>query len=145
MRTRLAQSIAATPEALWNVVADPQHLPRWWPRVTRVENVGEGSWTTVLGTGKGRGVRADYRLLEWDEPRLLRFGQDLVGSPFERLMTRHETTLTLDPDDTGGTLVGLEINQKLKGTARFGAFMVRRAARSQLAEALEGLDRICGR
>jgi len=23
---------------VWNVVSDPYHLPRWWPKVTRVES-----------------------------------------------------------------------------------------------------------
>ncbi len=47
------------------VVTDPYHLPRWWPNTQRVENVSEGdpadrSWTQVLVTRDGRGVRADY-------------------------------------------------------------------------------------
>ena len=41
--------IAAPPSAIWAVVADPYHLPRWWPNTQRVENVSgsgeDGSWT----------------------------------------------------------------------------------------------------
>jgi len=35
-RTR---TIAASTEELWDVLGDPHHLPRWWPRVSRVEAV----------------------------------------------------------------------------------------------------------
>ena len=48
---------------LWELVSDPAHLPRWWPNVTRVEDVQAGAWTTVMATGSGRPVRADYTLL----------------------------------------------------------------------------------
>src|ERR671914_769981 len=48
----------ASPGRVWSVVSDPYHLPRWWPRTQRVENVtaGEGKgrkWTQVLETGDG--------------------------------------------------------------------------------------------
>ncbi len=34
-----SRTIAASPQELWDVVGDPHHLPRWWPRVSRVESV----------------------------------------------------------------------------------------------------------
>ena len=59
---------------VWRVVADPEHLPRWWPKVTRVEAVqerkrGAGTlWTAVMETQAGRAVRADYRCLYAKRP-----------------------------------------------------------------------------
>ena len=39
---RRSRTIAAPAQELWDVIRDPHHLPRWWPRVTRVEDVEEG-------------------------------------------------------------------------------------------------------
>ena len=33
---------------------DPHHLPRWWPRVTRVEDVEDGAFTEVMRTAEGQ-------------------------------------------------------------------------------------------
>ena len=33
---------------VWQVVRDPYHLPRWWPRVQRVEGVTDEHFTEVL-------------------------------------------------------------------------------------------------
>ncbi len=46
---------------------DPHHLPRWWPRVTRVEDVEDGAFTEVMRTRKGKFVRADFNLVRADE------------------------------------------------------------------------------
>ena len=37
--TRRSRTIAAPLQLLWEVVEDPHHLPRWWPRVERIEDV----------------------------------------------------------------------------------------------------------
>jgi hypothetical protein len=42
-----------------------------------------------------------------------------------------------------GTRVTVALDQKLKGYSRTGGFLLRRATRKRLDEALEGLDRIC--
>ena len=62
--TRVSRTLAASPEAVWEVVADPWHQTRWWPRVVRMEAVEDDCFTQVLGTARGRGVRADFRVLE---------------------------------------------------------------------------------
>ena len=51
----------AAVDAVWAVVGDPYHLPRWWPRVERVEGVDAGAWTSVMRSERGKAVRADYR------------------------------------------------------------------------------------
>ena len=50
--------------------------------------------------------------------------------------------MTLEPAD-GGTQVTIAQRQKLRGYSRTGGFMLRRATRSKLEEALEGLERVC--
>ena len=59
-RTRV---IAAAPERVWATVADPHHLPRWWPRVARVEGVDGRHFTEVLRTDRGKAVRADFTVI----------------------------------------------------------------------------------
>jgi uncharacterized protein YndB with AHSA1/START domain len=138
--TRVSRTLAASPEAVWAVVADPWHQARWWPRVVRMEAVDEDRFTQVLGTARGRGVRADFRLLETRPPRLLRWKQELPGTPFERLLAEAVTAVELEAADGGATTVTIELRQQLHGWSRLVPFLFRRAARRQLADALAGLD-----
>jgi uncharacterized protein YndB with AHSA1/START domain len=142
---RRSRTVAAPPEQLWEVVSDPHHLPRWWPRVTRVEDVEAGAFTEVMRTEKGKLVRADFQLVEVDPlGHRLRWEQRLEGTPFARVLSAAETELTLAPAGEG-TTVSIELRQKLNGVlARVGGFMVRRAAIATVDEALEGLERISG-
>jgi len=141
-RTRRTRTIAATPEQLWRTVCDPHHLPRWWPRVQRVEAVDPEHFTQVLGTDKGRAIRADFRVLESRAPELRRWAQEIEGSPFERLLRSAETEVRLAADDAGGTNVTLTIRQRLRGVGALGGFMVRRATNKVADEALRALARI---
>jgi uncharacterized protein YndB with AHSA1/START domain len=141
--TRRSRTIQASSRDLWEVVSDPHHLPRWWPRVTRVEGVDGESFTEVLRSPKGKVVRADFTLLEADEQasRLL-WTQQLQGSPFERLLSRAETEVNLQ-EHGAATSVTIELRQSLNGVfPRLGGYMVRRAAAATLEEALAGLERI---
>ena len=84
---RRSRIIAAPAEQLWEVIGDPHHLPRWWPRVTRVEDVEGNAFTEVMRTAKGKFVRADFQLVEADErSRSLKWEQRLAGTPFGRLL-----------------------------------------------------------
>ena len=143
-RTRRRRTLTAPVEEVWKVDADPHHLPRWWPRVSRVEEVEPERWTMVLATEKGRPVRADYRLVESDPPRRRLYAQELAGSPFERLFAESITDVELEPAGEG-TEVTIEVRQKLRGLTRLAGFMIRNAARRQLDQALEGLEEACAR
>ena len=138
--TRRSREFAAPPEEVWAIVGDPYHLPRWWPRVTRVEAVAGGKFTEVLqGARSGRNVRADFRLDEKRKGELVRFSQLVDGSPFEKVLREAQTTIALAPAGEG-TQVSLTISQRLRGLSRLGGFMVRRATRKILDEALDGLE-----
>jgi uncharacterized protein YndB with AHSA1/START domain len=146
---RRTRRIAAPAQELWETVADPHHLPRWWPRVSRVEDVTEDAFTEVLKTASGKAVRADFTLTERDDAaRKLRWEQRLEGSPFARLLKSAETELSLEQTDGEGalqTLVTIELRQALNGfLSRFGSYMVRKAAASTIEQALDGLERISG-
>jgi uncharacterized protein YndB with AHSA1/START domain len=138
--TRVSRTVPAVPDVVWPVVSDPWHQPRWWPRVRRVEGVADGRWTQVLATQSGKGIRADFQMLETEAPRRLRWEQELAGSPFERFLEQAVTTIELAPAGAG-TRVSIELRQQLLGWSRLAPWLFRRAARRQLGEALEGLER----
>lgn len=143
-RARRTRLIGADRPAVWAVVSDPYQLPRWWPKVARVETVqerkrGSGTlWTKVLKTQAGRDVRADFRCLYSKQPTAYGWEQEIEGSPFAKVFRSSVTRIEL-ADANGGTRVRLEANQRLRGMSRFGGFMVRRATAAQLEEALESL------
>jgi uncharacterized protein YndB with AHSA1/START domain len=157
---RRTRTIAAPRDDLWAIVSDPHHLPRWWPRVTRVENVEGDAFTEVMRTKKGKAVRADFNVTRHDhEAGVLVWTQLVEGTPFAHVLRSAETELSLRPAD--GVSVGapscsvtIELRQQLvgfsprlgriSGSARFGGYMVRRAAAATLEEALDGLERIGG-
>lgn len=128
---------------LWDIVRDPHHLPRWWPRVSRVEAVEGNAFTEVLMSAKGKLVRADFTLVETDEAqRRLMWSQELENSPFARLLASAETEVQMAAEGLD-TDVTIELRQAMTGFfPRFGGYMVRRAAAATLEEALDGLERI---
>ena len=131
---------------VWSLVSDPYSLPRWWPRVSRVENVekrGSGrrsQWTKVLETSEGRGVRADYRCLSAAENERYVWEQELEGTPFARHLRHSKVEVALRESD-GGTQVDLSSVQSLKGMSRLGSPMMRRGQGAILDEALDGIER----
>ena len=141
--------IAASRERVWALVSDPHHLPRWWPRALRVEDVrGEpgsrrAQWTLVLGTAKGRGVRADYRSVSVAAGERYIWEQRVEETPFERIVRSAEVTVLLEPAG-GSTEVTLTSDERLRGLSRLGAAMMRGAAKRRLDEALEGIERALG-
>jgi uncharacterized protein YndB with AHSA1/START domain len=145
-RTR---TILASPRELWEVLGDPHHLPRWWPRVSRVESVGDDAFTEVLMSAKGKMVRADFKLLDSVSERRIVWSQQIDNTPFARILTSAETEISLEGAQGGEgptTDVTIELRQTLRGfLARLGSHLVRRAAGSTLEEALDGLERIVGR
>ncbi len=147
--TRRSRTIAISLEETWALVSDPHHLPRWWPRVERVEGVEDGAFTEVLKTAKGKLVRADFTVAELDEgARRLTWSQQIEGSPFARVLASADTVVELVAagEDTDVTL---ELRQTPAGARsgswffpRLGGHMMRRAAAATLEEALDGLERL---
>jgi uncharacterized protein YndB with AHSA1/START domain len=132
------QRIDAPRERIWRVICDPHSLPRWWPRLQRVEEASPEAWTKVLTSNSGKPIRADYTLTTTDPPNRIEWQQELAETPFERILS--ESTMTITLDDSGeATDVSLTSRERLRGLARLGGPMVRRAARKRLDEALERL------
>ncbi len=142
--------IAAPRERIWELVSDPHHLPRWWPRTVRVEDVrrtGSGKrsrWTTVLGTERGKGVRADYRCTSAATGERYVWEQEVEGTPFERILRFSRLEIRLDEGRADGTSVNLASSERLRGLSRLGSPMMRMAIRRRLDEALDGIERAVG-
>jgi carbon monoxide dehydrogenase subunit G len=149
LKTSRSRPVEAPRPAVWDVVSNPYHLARWWPKVARVEAVQERTrgtgtlWTKVLQTQAGRHVRADFRCLYSKAPSAYGWEQEIEGSPFAKVLRSSEVRIELEEAD-GGTLVVLRAEQRLRGLSRFGRFMLRRATNRQLEEALDGLERALG-
>jgi uncharacterized protein YndB with AHSA1/START domain len=138
-RTR---TLAAGQQELWELVADPHHMPRWWPGVERVEGVDEDRFTQVFKTKRGRPVRADFHIVESQPPWVRSWEQEIPGTPFERVLRQAVTEVRLEPVENGTEVTIAQI-QKLRGYSRTGGLLLRGATRSRLDEALDGLERIC--
>ena len=130
-------------ERIWKVVSDPYSLPRWWPRVQRVEEVSDEGWTMVLLSDRGKPIRADYTLADARPMELLEWRQELEETPFERMLSQSRLVIELDGDEgSASTAVKLRSTERLRGLARLGSPMVRRATRRRLSRALEQLGEL---
>jgi uncharacterized protein YndB with AHSA1/START domain len=145
-RTRVLDAPIAE---VWKVIEDPYQMPRWWPRVERMEGVEEDRFTQVFVSKRRRTVRADYRVLASEAPDAeypsghRTWTQEVAGTPFERVLHESITEILVEPLPEG-TRVTLAQRQKLKGYTRFGALSMRGATIRRLDEALDGLARILG-
>ena len=135
--------VPRAPDEVWQVVSDPDQLPRWWPGVTRVEDTSAQAWTTVLTSPKGKSVRMDYSRVEATEPTRLVWRQEVAASPFERILEEATTSLELAQTESG-TRVAIELEQKPRGWARFAPLQFRAAGKRQVEGAVEGLERLLG-
>jgi uncharacterized protein YndB with AHSA1/START domain len=138
---RRAREIAAEPERIWRIVSDPEQLPRWWPAVVRVEDASTAAWTSVLRSPKGKLLRADFTRVSVNPERSIVWRQEVEETPFEKLLARASTEIALEPAGDG-TTVAITARERLRGLSRLGGFMVRRATRRRLDEALTGLEAI---
>jgi len=146
MRVTRHRTIAAPVAEVWKLVSDPYNLPRWWPRVGRVENVDRkdggrrSQWTKVLQTAEGRGVRADYRCLSSAENERYVWEQQLEGTPFARHLrsSRVEVALRAAGERTEVELASVQV---MRGMSRLGSPLLRKAQAEILDEALDGIER----
>jgi uncharacterized protein YndB with AHSA1/START domain len=135
------RTLSAEPQAVWDVVSDPYHLPRWWPTVQRVEDVSESAWTTVATSSRGRAVRFDWSRVYINPPERIVWRQELAQTPFERFLRESVTGVILEPAGHE-TRVELRIVRRLRGLARFGGLQMRRAVRRELDGALDQLEAV---
>jgi len=161
---RASRRIAAPADELWRIVSDPYHLPRWWPRVERVEDVDGGAFTEVMKTKAGKTVRADFAVVQQEpDSGTLVWRQQLEGTPFAGVLSHSETELHVVAleEPAQACEVTIELRQELSGrppaqeqaraggrplkrTPSLGGWLLRRAASRQIQGALDGLEEISG-
>jgi hypothetical protein len=90
-------------------------------------------------------VRADFEVVESDAPRVRRWSQQLVNTPFERVLASSEVEVRLEAEGDARTRVAVSLVQRVHGLALLGSFMVRRAGRRQVDAALDGLEALVAR
>lgn len=139
-KVRRRRTVAAEPDSVWAVVSDPGYLPEWWPGVERVEEATPEAWTELLRSSKGKLLRADFTRTECEPQRALAWRQELDESPFQRFMSEATTRISIETSASGSTGVELRAVRRLRGLARLGWPLVRRATRRQLDQALSGLE-----
>jgi uncharacterized protein YndB with AHSA1/START domain len=145
-RVTRRRTVEAPVADVWKLVSDPYALPRWWPRVSRVEDVDtrpggrRSQWTKVLETQHGRGVRADYRCVSSAEPERYVWEQQLEGSPFAKHLKDSRVDVELHAAGEGETRVVLTSEQTMRGMSRLGGWMMRKGQRDILDAALDGLE-----
>ena len=108
--------------------------------VRQVQGGRRSRWTTVLGTKRGRGVRADYRCTSAALGERYVWEQEIEGTPFEKILRSARLEIQLE-DRTGSTAVTLASSERLRGLSRLGSLMMRRATRKRLDHALTGIER----
>jgi hypothetical protein len=116
-------------------------------RVEDVRQMGSGKrsrWTMVLGTDRGKGVRADFRCTSAATGERYLWEQDVEGTPFERILRYSRLEILLDDGRERGTSVRLASSERLRGLSRLGSPMMRMATRKRLDEALDGIERAVG-
>ena len=100
-------------------------------------------WTTVLGTERGKGVRADYRCTSAATGERYVWEQEVEGTPFERILRYSRMEIQLE-EKGDGTAVRLASSERLRGLSRLGSPMMRMAIGRRLDEALDGIERAVG-
>jgi uncharacterized protein YndB with AHSA1/START domain len=143
--TRRRTVEAPVPE-VWKLISDPYALPRWWPRVSRVEDVDarqagrRSQWTKVLETQHGRGVRADYRCVSAAEPERYVWEQQLENSPFAKHLKESRVEIELHAGGAEETRVVMTSVQTMRGMSRLGGWLMRKGQRDILDSALDGVE-----
>ena len=100
-------TVAATPDAAFDYLADPMHRAEWDPSVRSIEPAGDGYRLTV--GFYGRAIETDYRVAELDRPERIVFTAD------GKVRGRDEIEIAPDGD---GARVSLRMTVELKGGAR---------------------------
>ena len=137
---KATRTVAADLERTRDLVADPRSLAGWWPHVARVEDVRGRAFTQVYVSGRGREIRADFRVLETDGPDHRAWAMAVEDSPFAKSFAALEVHARLADAGATATRVELTERSRLRGFARFGGFLVRRARTRVLREALGLLE-----
>ena len=137
--------VDATPEAIWEVLLDPERLAGIMPGCDRLDVVGEHRFRgdVMLGAGPVRGlfdVRID--LTDLDRPKRVSLAGSATGALGSSRGTGH---LHLEPVKDSATLIGYRYSIRLSGkVAAVGGRLLRGAARQLIGRFMHALARQAG-
>jgi uncharacterized protein YndB with AHSA1/START domain len=131
--------IDATPEAIWDLVGDPNRHPDWWPDVIEVECADLREGCRYRGVVKGPIRVAEHEMLIEKLDGCREVSIQCVGTG---VTTRFQLT-----DAQGGTFVEgyFSIEPNSIGNTVIAAVAGRRIMRSWLEQSLENLKRVAER
>lgn len=132
----LEQRIAASPQAVWAILADHEGMPRWMPVrevVRRSAGAPDPDGVGAVRTVRTSGLVFDERVTAFEPAARLEY-ELTAGAPIRD----HAGAVTLVPSD-GGTLVRWTVRFRplLPGTG----WLLRRSVARMLQRGLEGLRR----
>jgi uncharacterized protein YndB with AHSA1/START domain len=133
-----SRTVAVPQAALWEMITDPHHQPRWWPGVERVESVAGDGFTQVLKTKRGKPIRADFIVIALEPPSMTVWEQQLPGTPFARVLSESVMQVNLEPAGAGTTVM-IAHRLKPRGYSRTGGFLIGRDTAKQLDRLLDGI------
>lgn len=135
----VALEVPGAAESIWDWVADPARLPRWWPAVDRVDRPSSDVYTRWVRSPRGNAVAMTFRLSELEPGRRAVWTQQLEGTAFERSIRSAEETIEIVPE-ADSTVVRLTLRRRLRGTARLGSAFIGRGQRRELEMARAALE-----
>ena len=134
-----SRSLPADPAQVWKLVGDPGKLARWWPNVDRIDRPATDAAVRWVISPRGRAVPMNYRIASGAAERSIVWSQQIVGSPFARSLKASTESFQVGPDPVG-SLVTLELDRRLRGTAKLGWPFMLRGQRRELDRALDALE-----
>lgn len=134
MRVELEHRVPAPPEAVFAVLCDPTRRPEWQEGTSEVALVSPPP--IALGsrwTERQRGIGAVEAEVTGFAPgeRWAETGETEAGTA--------EVTVTLHPDDGGGTRVGVVVEMRLRGARRLAEIALGPMVRNRMQADLERL------
>lgn len=134
-------TIAASPEAVYDAMLDPEVLRNALPGCEKLEETGENEYlaTMTIGIGMIKGkYNGSVRITDQNRPENFRMHIEGKG-PQGQLSG--DGTISFAPNDEGGTIVSYVGDANLRGVlARIGGRVVQPAARMIVGKFFESLE-----
>lgn len=113
-RRTSSRELFAPPRDVWNFVAEPHHLPDWWPGIRAVEPDRRG-----VAAGARWSVRTSsstlLRRADWEDTLVVTAADEQRRFAFELVRARMRAELRLRPGREASTLAELDVSGPLIG------------------------------
>jgi uncharacterized protein YndB with AHSA1/START domain len=145
-------TVAASPEALWPLVSDPERLAEWFTfaeRVEVLEGEGVGQRRRQHGHWGSKPSEIDQRITAWEPPHRLAWcheAERLAGKPAPRFSASTDFEIVLEPAEDGASRVSLRSVQEPASAVRGVVIRLfgRREVAQHLRRSLARLEELSG-